>query len=152
MRISGNQLVQLTGRTWRTITRRLTAAGLTPQREGSADTWDSVAALEAIYGIEVERASELDLTAERAALAKAQRIRIETEQAVRAGELVEVEAVAEQWSAQIHACRARLLALPHRLAPRLVNLDSQADIAAQLRREVHDALRELAGEQGGDQR
>ena len=149
MRVSGSALCKLTGCSWKTVIRRLTAAGLTATREGRTDYWESTTALAAVYEVERERASELDLGQERAALARVQRQKLELEAAARAGELVELAAVGEAWSSQIHACRARLLGLPSKLAPVLAHATHEAEIAERIRREVHDALRELAGEQGG---
>jgi phage terminase Nu1 subunit (DNA packaging protein) len=147
MDVSGDYLSQLSGFAWRTIRKRLDAAGIIANERGK---FDSVPALRAIFGIEAEKASALDLSEERALLARAQRERIEVEAAVRRGELLEAETVAHEWANHVGAVRSRLLALPHRLSPRLVHAD-EITIAAAIRSEVHGALRELAGgEQDAD--
>jgi phage terminase Nu1 subunit (DNA packaging protein) len=59
----------------------------------------------------------LDLTAERARLAKAQADKTELEVAELRGELVSAQEVIEAWTQYIAAIRARLLALPSKARP-----------------------------------
>jgi phage terminase Nu1 subunit (DNA packaging protein) len=75
--ISGSKLAELTGKSWRTIQRRLSAARIEPVlTQGKAHLFDSVVALAAIF--EVDRDTDvLDLSAERARLARLQADRLE---------------------------------------------------------------------------
>lgn len=66
------------------------------------------------------------------------------------GELVEVEAVTRTWVDLTANFRARMLAVPHKLAP-LVAVES--DIAAchdKIENEINDALNELVNDDGRD--
>ena len=85
----------------------------------------------------------LDLTAERARLARVQAERQELALARERGALLEAGDVQAVWEQYIAHCRARLLALPDTAAPRVVSLDVRgaADILREL---VYEALTELA--------
>ncbi len=142
--ISITALANLTGRTWRTIRSRLQAAGVDPiGHEGRSDLFDSVPALAAIYEIDRSKVGELDLQAERAALAKAQRLRLETDAAVRLGELLRTEDVTRDVGAMISNCRSRLLAIPGHVSQVLPTADT-ARVVAVVREKVYEALAELA--------
>ena len=59
------------------------------------------------------------------------------------GKLVSVETTRATWATIVAAARARLLAIPSRVGPRVAGLDA-AEASELLRREIHEALRELA--------
>lgn len=86
---------------------------------------------------------EYDTQRERLAAAQAERV--EAENAVRRGELAELGSVAAEWSALIHACRAKLLSMPSKLGPQLIHVADPTVIAARIRAEVYAALVELGG-------
>lgn len=91
----------------------------------------------------------LDLVAERAALAKAQRERIELEMAERAATLVSADDVLHKWTNIIGNARGKLLALPVRLASVCAGQDA-ASIESASRTIIYEALTELSrgGEHG----
>ncbi|MEN9317321.1 MAG: Phage packaging protein Nu1 [Pseudomonadota bacterium] len=91
---------------------------------------------------------EYDTQRERLAAAQAEKV--EAENAVRRGELAELSAVAEQWSAHIHAARAKLLSMPAKLGPQLTHVADPTVIAARIRAEVYAALVELGGTDDDD--
>jgi phage terminase Nu1 subunit (DNA packaging protein) len=89
----------------------------------------------------------LDLDAERARLAGAQRERVELQNAVRRGELLEVPAVVAAWSEILTTIRATLLALPAGLAAGLEATARDGGARAVevvLRERISGALAELA--------
>jgi hypothetical protein len=100
-------------------------------------------ALVAYYVEKLGGGSEYDTQRERLAAAQAEKV--EAENAVRRGELAELSAVAEQWSAHIHAARAKLLSMPAKLGPQLTHVADPTVIAARIRAEVYAALVELGG-------
>lgn len=89
------------------------------------------------------------LDAAKTRLASAQADKHEMENAVRRGELADVNDVARAWGELVMACRAKLLSLPMKLAPQLTNVADPAILASRLRADVEIALGELAdGDQG----
>lgn len=84
-----------------------------------------------------------DLTAERAQLENARRRKLELEIAALEGDLLPAEQVKDALNVMITNCRARLLAIPHALAPALRPDDPQAAHAL-LESSIHEALHELA--------
>ena len=81
---------------------------------------------------------------QRERLAAAQAEKVETENALRRKQLAVVSDVVAAWTDHILACRAKLLSLPSKLSPVLLNLDDPNLIAATIRAEVNAALAELA--------
>jgi phage terminase Nu1 subunit (DNA packaging protein) len=151
--VSLTTLSELTGRTWRTCRGRLQAAGVEPVgRDGRSDLYESADALPAIYEVERVAPDELDLTVERARLAKAQADKTEIENAVRCGELTQTSRIVGWYSSMVANAKNRLLQIPPTvgqqldpaLAPRVVEL---------VRKLVHEALLELSqGEAGKGKR
>lgn len=95
------------------------------------------------------RDAGLSLARERAALAKAQRERIEREEAVERGEFVPTQATIEAWTRFTGNVRARLLTVPHKLGSRLASHGNvAAEAAAIVEAEIYDALAELAETDG----
>ena len=140
--ISGSQISDLTGASWRTVRKRLDAAGLAPTRDGAADMWESTTALRAVL---VEAKPDgLDPQQERARKDAAQALKTEMENLRRAGQLMEASEVTAAWSDHISSARSRLLAIPSKLPP-LMEGRPAAAMQALLRTEINDALRELAG-------
>lgn len=92
----------------------------------------------------------LDLAKTRQANAQADKT--EMENAVRRGELADVRDVARTWGDLVMACRAKLLSLPMKLAPQLINVADPAVIASRLRADVEIALAELADGDDGRRR
>lgn len=87
----------------------------------------------------------LDLVQERAALAKAQREKLEREAAQAACELVPAEEVKKAWFRVTRVARDRLLALPAQLAPLLARSDSRRAhdlLTAEMRRTLEHIAQE----------
>lgn len=81
---------------------------------------------------------------QRQRLAAAQAEKVEHENAIRRGQLADIAVVERQWNDFTANCRARLLAIPSKLGPRLVNLADPAVINTAIRSEIRAALAELA--------
>ncbi len=81
---------------------------------------------------------------QRERLAAAQAEKVETENAVRRGELAVMSDVQRVWADHISAARAKLLAIPVKLAPQLTGIHEPNVIAAAIRADVTAALAELA--------
>lgn len=139
--VSGSELAALTGRSWRKVRSILEGAGIRPRREHNrAHLFDSEAALQAIYApAEVEAYND-----QRQRLAAAQAEKIERENAIRRGEVVDVLEVEKEWAAFTVACRSRLLGLPAKLGPRLATITDPAKVADEIRKEIREALDELS--------
>lgn len=86
---------------------------------------------------------ELDLTQERARLARAQSERVETENRVRSRELVSFEFVRSWYGKHIIGCRARLIQVPYAIAAQFTP-DIAPSIEAAARSRIYEALQELA--------
>ena len=82
---------------------------------------------------------------QRQRLAAAQAERVETENAIRRGELVVVSEAQTGWISHIGAARAKLLSMGKKLGPRLVNVSDPNVINEGIHVEVCAALEELAG-------
>ena len=141
--ISGNQLSEMTGKSWRTVQKRLAAAGIeATRREGNADLFEAPTAFAAIYLPEAPKG--LDPAQERARRDRATADKLEQELAVRSGKLMEAGAVTAAWADHIANARSRLLAIPAKLPPLLEGKPAPA-MATLLRTEISAALHELAG-------
>lgn len=90
------------------------------------------------------KASGLSLEAARARFAKAQAERVEMQNAVRRGELLELAEVVREGQDILLVVRARLLALPSSLAPELARETEPHTVQRRLTEAIHDALRELS--------
>lgn len=88
--------------------------------------------------------SEYDTQRERLAAAQAEKV--ETENRLRRQELAEMAEVADAWSDHIANARSKLLSMPAKLGPQLVNLADPAVIASKVRTEVYASLLELAAD------
>lgn len=114
------------------------------QRKGSRG---SVYDTAAVFKWRMARAEEgdavNDLSAERAALAKVQRERIELELAESRGQLVKVDDVLTTWAGHIGTVKQALLGLPAKAAG-LVAPGKTAEAEAVLRKLIKEALTELS--------
>ncbi|HEY1283003.1 MAG TPA: hypothetical protein VGE96_00860 [Steroidobacteraceae bacterium] len=97
------------------------------------------------FGVATDGAAR-DLEAERARLTCAQANKAELEAAELRGELVRVDDVEETWTGMIAEARAKLLALPTKLAQRVAPPGKTAEAQAVAQEAVHEALRALAGD------
>lgn len=85
-----------------------------------------------------------DYDDQRERLNAAQAEKVETENAVRRGELAQVSDVIRFVSDHIVAARAKILGAAAKLSPQLVGINDPNIIAARIRAEMHAALAELA--------
>jgi len=83
---------------------------------------------------------------QRERLAAAQAEKVETENRVRRGELADTKQMIEMWSGVLAAVRAKLLSMPTKLGPQLVNTAEPAIIVGRIRAEIYSALDELAAD------
>ncbi len=143
--ISISQAAELTGHGRATVRRRADAAGLA-SREGvkGARLFDSRDLLPVALGLTGDK---LDPGQERAMLDRTRRQVAEVQLAERRRELVPREAVIACWQAALGVCRARLLALPTRLAGECAHL-GPTEVQASAKRLVYEALTELASGDG----
>ena len=136
-------LAKLIGRTERTIRSKKADGSLPVAEDGRID-------LRAIVLLGIEAAAQkrggeaLDLTVERARLAKEQADAQEMRNAVMRAELVPASQVVRAVSAIIGACRARLLGIPARAAPQIVGIESRSEARDVLAAMVREACAELS--------
>ncbi len=123
--------------------RRLISAALKgiphDGKSGRYKAWHMTTVLEALEGGDV-----LDLTAERARLAKAQADDREMKNDLARGDQITVAEFHLMVTSAFARVRAKLLALPSKMAPLVVGAKTAAEAQAMLRDTVHDALNELA--------
>lgn len=137
-RLSISQLHQLTGRSRETIRRRL--EGLEPAaRDGKTIWYEAREALPRIAGGE-----GLDLSAERARLAREQADAQEMKNAVARGELVPADQIEGAWVALLSGVRTRLLAVCGKAAPTAHAAETIAATEEAIRIVLIEALEELA--------
>lgn len=136
--LSISQLATVTGHTRATVAKRV-GAKLDPVRtDGRTKYYSAPAAV----GIVCGTGSGLDLSEERARLARAQTEATELRNATTRGELVPAREVLEHWANQVVATRAHLRAIPSQIAGELPHLT--ADEIVTVRRLIDRACAELA--------
>lgn len=139
--VSGSEIAELTGRTWRTIKEMFERAGVRPKRiDGRAHLYDSETALRVIYAPN----SNDTYDDQRQRLAAAQAEKVEHDNAVRRGQLARRAEAVRFWADCIANARAKGLAMPAKLGPRLVNIGDASIISGAIRAEVYAFLAELA--------
>ena len=99
-------------------------------------------ALVAYYIEKIGGATEFDNQRERLAAAQAEKV--ETENRLRRAELADMSEVAAAWQDHIIAAKSKLLSMPAKLGPQLVNCADAGTIAGRIRSEIYSALVELA--------
>lgn len=85
-----------------------------------------------------------DYHEERSRLTKAQADKAELEAAVMAGKLVEVEQLTQAWEGMLSSMRAKLLAIPSKLAPVVADEDEPGVVQDLIDNYMREALEELA--------
>lgn len=88
----------------------------------------------------------LDLTQERARLAKAQADKTELEAEELRGDLARYEDISTHWTRQTAACRSRLLVIPTKIAPIIRSASTDKEASSIIEREICEALEELSGD------
>ena len=134
-RLNQQQAAQLIGVTSRTLRDWSDAPR---NKDGSYHGPDLVQWLLARKG------TDTDFDDQRQRLAAAQAEKVEHENAIRRGELADLRDVARVWDDGVSAARSKLLALPTKVSPQLVNIADANVIATAVRTEIYAALAELA--------
>jgi len=88
---------------------------------------------------------DLNLTDERARLAKEQADAKEMENAITRGELVYIEDVAKRVEVALSKVKIKILAIPTKVAPEAAAADDAKEVQALIERHIIEALNELAG-------
>lgn len=88
---------------------------------------------------------DLNLTDERARLAKEQADAKEMENAITRGELVYIEDVAKRVEVALSKVKTKILAIPTKVAPEAAAADDAKEVQALIERHIIEALNELAG-------
>lgn len=128
--------------------RRWAAGGMPVERDRQGKTWQADSARCIGWLIEREAAasdSSAQVSTQRARLLKAQANRAEIELDETRGRLVDVDDVRDCWAEMVSAMRARVLLIPGMSAP-LVRSTPPAEAEVIIRKFVHEALNELAGD------
>lgn len=137
-----SELAALTGMGRGTVKNRL--ALLTPTKEGTALLYESKEALPLLYRVGTDQEA-LNPQVERVLLDRERRRSLELANAKTTGDLLPREEVAKAWSDQIAIAKARLLALPGRMAPAVLRLKDMRSVEKTLRDGIYTILEELAG-------
>lgn len=138
---SVSRIAELTGYAPRTIKGRLSK--LTPIKEGRSHLYETKEALPAVYGAG-DGAPRLDASQEKAMLDRERRKGLELANGKLEGSLLPADEVAEVWAHQVSIAKSHFLALPSRIAPRLLRCSTLRDAEAALRDEIHGILLELS--------
>lgn len=88
---------------------------------------------------------DLNLTDERARLAKEQADAKEMENAITRGELVYIEDVAKRVEVALSKVKTKMLAIPTKVAPEAAAADNAKEVQALIERHIIEALNELSG-------
>ncbi len=107
--------------------------------EGKGKRWRMASVAAAVFG-----SDDLDLSKERAKLARSQRVGHDLKNDIAAGELIKADEAERAWADFLRSVRSRVLAVPSRARQRLRHLTA-ADIET-LDAECRDALQDLGHE------
>jgi len=143
-----NELMTLTGKSFRTIKKRLES--ITPEQEnGNCGTlYDLRKVLPLLYRPSAEPKSLTDYrilrdkSEARLAEAKAQKLRLEV--GLMKKKLVPLEIAEKEWAALVSTFRSRMLALPSRASLIVHDLETPQEIEMTLKEFIHEALTELS--------
>lgn len=134
-------LTKLTGKTRRTINSRIN--NLEPcEKTTTSAYYKLVDALPLIYG--PEGSQGLELTQERAYLARAQAEKTQLEIAKMKGELVHVEAWCEEWARAIIGFKDTLRSMALKIADATVNCKTKEEAYRIINSHANEALSELS--------
>lgn len=146
--MSISQLANITGLDRRTVAQRLeTVDHSGGDKRGQAMIYESTVALPAIYLsalVSEDDSRLLDAKLERARLDRAKRHLAEAALDEKKGALIPVEIVQDHWSTIVINCRARLLAIPSKLAQRVLEVSDMSEINTIAKELIYEALMELS--------
>ena len=89
---------------------------------------------------------ELDYTQERAKLTRLQAEKVTLELEQQRGNLLPMELVIAAWQGHVANARAKLLALPPKVASQVLGMESYVEVEHEIRDIIYEALDELAGD------
>lgn len=146
--VTGAQLAAILGISRATVSNLAADGILVRADRGAFDLAGSVQAY-VRHKVTAAKASGDDgavqsLTAERARMARLKADQVEREARIAAGEYVAVADVEAGWLKVVGIVRSRLLAVPTKLAARIVGVRTPAEAEALLRKEIHGALGDIA--------
>lgn len=145
MIVSINQLMDITGQSFRTIKKRLET--LSPDSEdGRSIFYDSHKAMPLLYANENSRSTENQLGKESLLLERAKREKAEIEVQKLKGEVVFIEEVAKVVEKEYTYVRAQLRSIPSKLAKPLSMLTDPHMVHERLQEAVDECLTELAAD------
>lgn len=148
MLISLSYAADLTGKAHRTVKRY--AEALPIVKEGRSHMVESRDLLPLLFGVQASDGEKLDLSQERARLAKMQADKAAIELQKLRGEVVDIEEATQEIGEAFAHVRAKLLALPSKMTPLVYSLSTHAEIQEALRESIYEALDELAHGLSGD--
>jgi phage terminase Nu1 subunit (DNA packaging protein) len=106
--------------------------------------YDIPACIQAYIATKTGTDTELDLTKERALLARSQRERVDLDLQVRRGRVIETDLAMRVVGKILEAMRAKMLSLPTKATPVVCNLETQAEVRDALKGYCDDMLTECA--------
>ena len=145
MLVNIDHIADLTGSTRRTVLKRCQDL-TTTKGVGRAVLFESKDALPLMYGIGggLSNANKSSLEVERTRLASAQAEKTELEVEVIKGNLIPADQAQAVVDNMISAFRARLMSLPTKAAPTIVQMAETAEAESALREKAYEALNELS--------
>jgi phage terminase Nu1 subunit (DNA packaging protein) len=144
MLLSVSELSEITGKDRRTIKRY--ADTLKAVKDGRAHKYESRELIPLLYGVSAADGEKLDLSQERARLAKLQGDKADLELKEMRGDLLRRDDVVSEVSEAIANCRAKLLNIPAKAAAVTVAAESVPEAQRLLHELVCEALDELYSE------
>ncbi|MBT4442153.1 MAG: hypothetical protein HOD01_02455 [Oceanospirillaceae bacterium] len=89
---------------------------------------------------------DLDYTQERAKLTRLQAEKVTLDLEQQRGKLLPLEMVILAWQGQVANARAKLLALPPKVASQVLSMESYVEVELAIKDMIYEALDELAGD------
>ena len=139
-----SEIADFLGKARETVTKAVKAAGMTPIVEGRSHLYESREVAPLLF--DALNPDELDLSKERARLAHHQANKTSLEEDTLRKRLLAADEVAQTWTEMVGAARAKLLAMPQRIAQIAIAGNTIREIEESVRNEVYGALSELAGD------
>lgn len=145
MQITLNHVSELLNVSYRIVRRRVSAASLEPiRREQRIAYYESSAVIPVALGTKDDQDGRLDLSQERAALARAQRQLCDLKIAEQEKRLLPADEVEDFIGSVVSANRQRMMALPYRVAIAVEGLETISEIEKATRTLVYGLMEEFA--------
>lgn len=145
MQVTLNHVSELLNISYRVIRRRVSAASLQPvNRDGRKAFYESSDVIPVAMGVMDDEDGRLDLSQERAKLAKVQTQRYELELQTLQRQLIRVEDIIAQYGAVVAEYRQKMLALPSKLVTVIEAEETQHTKVEAAKKLVYEALVSLA--------